>query len=136
MGGVINDIWILTIDGIVLFNTSENERVDTQLFGGLLSAITNFAKEISDSYMDNFVISNDRYYMKKENRLLFVIRTSKKIAEKTVNLMLKSIKEKFLIMYPEDFFETWDYNTNDFLDFKEEIKDIAQIKVENFLSAI
>ncbi len=41
---LIQDLWILSNSGIVVFSRAFDQKVDEQLFGGLMSALDTFAQ--------------------------------------------------------------------------------------------
>ena len=71
MTKLIQDLWILEDSGIVLFHRVFDEKVDANLFGGLLSALNSFAEEISKSGLSIFVLSNKRFSLLKSKNYLF-----------------------------------------------------------------
>ena len=57
---VIQDLWILTEAGIVLFNRVYDPKVSAQLFGALMTALDSYSKEIGMGHggINNFEIKN------------------------------------------------------------------------------
>ncbi len=132
MTKVIQDIWILDDNGIVLFNRVFHEQVEAQLFGGLMSALNSFAQQISDGGLQNFEISNKRFTFIKKRSFLFIANSSKKFKEKKVILELEGIAQKFNNQYPDDFFKRWDNDVNVFINFKNEIENALEDPVKKF----
>ena len=84
MTKVVQDFWIITHAGKVLFKRVFNVKMHAQLFGALLSALTSFSKEITNSGLTNFQSSSYKftilnlYYSKLYNRKEFKIFISLK----------------------------------------------------------
>ena len=132
MTKVIQDIWILNDNGIVLFNRVFHEQIEAQLFGGLMSALNLFAQQLSDGGLKNFEISDKRFTLIKKRSFLFIANSSKKFKEKKVILELEIIAQKFNNQYPDDFFEKWDSDVNVFKDFRNEIENALEDPVKKF----
>ena len=120
MDNVIDDLWIVNNDGIVLFSSDEH-KFDDNLFGAFLSAINMFVKEFSNDMLRNFEISDKRYILIKEQSLLFVASTSNNVSDESIKNQMNQIIERFLQLYPQEFFKTWNYNTNEFEKFEAEV---------------
>jgi len=45
---ILKDIWVLTDSGIVLFSKMYDQKVNTQLFGALMSALNKLEEALSD----------------------------------------------------------------------------------------
>ena len=132
MTKVIQDIWILDDNGIVLFNRVFHEQVEAQLFGALMSALNSFAQQISDGGLQNFEISNKRFTLIKKRGFLFIANSSNNFKEKKVILELENIAKKFNNQYPDDFFKGWDNDVNIFIDFKNKIENALEDPVKKF----
>lgn len=129
---VIQDVWILDDNGIVLFNRVFDDKIEVQLFGGLMSALNSFAQQLAEGGLKNFEISNKRFTLIKKKGLLFIANSSKKFKEKKVILELEIIAQKFNTQYPDDFFKKWDHDINLFSDFKNEIENALEDPVKKF----
>ncbi len=132
MPKVIQDIWILNNDGIVLFNRVFHEQIEAQLFGGLMSALNSFAQQLSDDGLKNFELSNKRFTLIKKKGFLFIANSSKKFKEKKVIQELEEISLKFNNQYPNEFFNEWDHDISIFSEFKKEIEDALEDPVKKF----
>ena len=132
MPKVIQDIWILNSNGIVLFNRVFHEQIEAQLFGALMSALNSFAQQLSDDGLKNFELSNKRFTLIKKKGFLFIANSSNKFKEKKVIQELGEISLKFNNQYPDDFFKEWDNDVSIFSDFKKEIEDALEDPVKKF----
>lgn len=132
MPKVIQDIWILNSNGIVLFNRVFHEQVEAQLFGALMSALNSFAQQLSDDGLKNFELSNKRFTLIKKKGFLFIANSSNKFKEKKVIQELGEISQKFNNQYTDDFFKEWDNDVSIFSDFKKEIEDALEDPIKKF----
>ena len=121
---IIQDLWILTQTGIVVFKRVFNTKVNAQLFGGLMSALTTFANELTSGGLSNFELSSTRFTILKSHDFLFIITSDKKYKEKRLKKELEKIAEKFFDKYPLDWFNSeWDDDITIFDDFEKDIED-------------
>ncbi|TXT64544.1 MAG: hypothetical protein BAJALOKI1v1_550001 [Promethearchaeota archaeon] len=129
----MDELYILTNDGIVLFNHVYTEKVETQLFGALLSAINSFSEEVSDGGLSNFELSSRQFILFKKNDLLFIGSSSKKVKKEIISKQLEIIAEKFIEKYPIlDKKGEWDSDITIFEPFEEDIKEIFEDSVQKF----
>jgi len=116
---LLQDIWILSEAGIVIFHRHFDKTLDEQLFGGLLTALNTFAEELE----------------KKKNTFLFVTNTKKKIKPKKVIQELDIIIESFFEFYPLDFLKNWNGDINIFMNFENKIEESLENTVDKFEKA-
>jgi hypothetical protein len=130
---ILHDLWIITNEGIVLFNHSFNPEIETQLFGALLSALNTFAEELSEGGLQNFELSNKQYIIMKKNKLIFIANSPKKVKKNKIINELESISEKFFDKYGTVLEKgNWDGDIDLFADFEEEIKEAFEDPVKKF----
>jgi len=134
MDNVIDDLWVVNNDGIVLFSSDEH-GFDDNLFGAFLSAINMFVKEFSNDMLRNFEISDKQYVLMKEQNLMFVASASNNVSDKSIKNQMNQIIERFLELYPQEFFKTWNYDTNEFDKFELEFETLPTNDLEKFLGA-
>ena len=132
---VLQDIWILTDAGIVLYHRIYDENFDDQLFGSLFSALNSFAEEVVKDGLSNIELHDKRFTLLKRNNLIFIANSSKKIKEKKVMEELKEIVEKFFKLYPPQMLENWDNDVSIFKKFGEEIEDSLEETIDRFRKA-
>jgi hypothetical protein len=133
---IIQDLWILTDAGIVLFNRVYDPKVCAQLFGALMTAIDSYSKNIGigDEGLKSFDITNIRFTILKKNNLLFIANSSKKIKNKKVLEVLDIISEQFFHQYSAIFnnFDDWNMEISVFSDFEKLIEDKLEDPVKKF----
>jgi hypothetical protein len=129
---VLQDIWILNKTGIVLFNRVFDAQMKSQLFGGLMSALNTFAEKLADGGLSNFELSDKKFFIKKAGQFIFVTSSSKKAKEKKVTEQLDIVVDKFLIKFPEQFFEKWDSDVSIFEGFEKEIESSLENPIKRF----
>lgn len=133
---VLQDIWILKEDsGIVVFHRVFDDKLDVQLFGGLMSALNSFAEQLSKEGISSFELSNKRFTLMKKKGFLFVASSDKDEREKRVKNELQRISEKFFDSYPPEVLENWDSDISMFKDFREEIEESLEETVKKFQKA-
>ena len=124
MAKLIRDIWILTNTGVTLFSqVSDEEKINPQLFGALMSALNTFAERLSDGGISNFEMSNIRFVIVKRRDFLFVGSSLSKIKEKKVIAELKIISDKFFEIYSQETLATWDSDITIFSNFGTHIEE-------------
>jgi hypothetical protein len=120
---IIQDIWILTDGGMVVFSRVYDENVDEQLFGALMTALNSFAEEISKGGLSNFELSKKRFTILKKNSFIFIANSDNKFKPKKVLQELDTVINKFFTLYPEDILKEWDNDLSLFSNFEVEIKE-------------
>ena len=131
---VIQDLYILSDSGIVLFSRVFNPKVNEQLFGALMSALNTFATELTSGGLTSFELSSIRFTIMKNDRYLFVCNSSKKVKEKHVIDELRRISERFLEHFTIDL-ENWDGDVGIFEGFEEHIEDSLEETIKKFQKA-
>lgn len=132
---VLQDIWIITEGGIVLYHRVFDDKVDDQLFGGLMSALNSFAEELVQEGLSNFELEQKRFTFTKRNNLLFIANSSKKVKEKKVMEELSNIIDRFFELYPKEFVDNWEGDISTFLDFEKEIEGSLEETIQKFQKA-
>lgn len=123
MGIVLLDIWIVSDGGLVVFNRISQEKIDTLLFGGLLSALNHFAEELSIGGLSYFELSDKFFAVIKRNKFLFIANSSKNVKPKLILEKLEYIASKFFARYGKDVLDKWDGDINLFCGFERDIED-------------
>lgn len=132
---VIQDFWIITEGGIVVYDRVYDEAVDPQLFGALMSAVNHFAEEIANSGLSNLELSARRFTIKKRENALFIATSDKKLKPKKVMQELDGIMDKFFIIYSKDLLDNWDGDISMFENFNEEIEESLDSPVDKMKKA-
>ena len=128
---VIQDLWILTNTGVVLFNRVFDIQLKTQLFGALMSALNSFAEQLAEGGLSNFELSDKRFIIMKKKNFLFVANSLKKTKEKKVIEQLGKISNRFFDLY-SDILINWDNDISSFSNFEKEIEDSLQHPIKKF----
>lgn len=135
MTKLIQDLWIMDESGIVLFHRVFDEKVDANLFGGLMSALTSFAEEISKGGLSNFELASKKFSLLKKKNYLFIANSSKKHKLKKVSEELENIISKFFDYYQEDVLNNWNGDTNLFSSFAQIIEEYLEEIIERLEKA-
>ena len=121
---ILENIWIVTTTGSVIYHRKYDPVIDEQLFGAIISSLNTFAeKGLFEDSISNFVISDKILYLKKKNNILFVTDTSEKKKEKKLIKELDKVIEKFFNLFPPNIFINWDGDINKFESFEKEIEE-------------
>ena len=129
---VIQDIWILTHSGTVLFSRLFDAQMKNQLFGALMSALNMFAEKLAEGGLSNFELSDKRFILKKTKNYIFVASSEKKAKEKKVATELEKIVSRFKKKYSNEWFEAWNCDVSVFEGFEGEIEDTLQEPIKKF----
>jgi hypothetical protein len=131
---ILQDIWILSEGGIVVFSRVFDTKVNEQLFGALMTALNTFAKELSSGGLTSFELSSIRFTIIKSKRFLFIANSSKRIKEKRVIEELQKVSDMFFNKY-SDILLNWDSDINVFSDFENEIEESLEETISKFQKA-
>lgn len=134
MNKVIQDMWIIEENGMVLYSHVLDKKVDEVLFGGLMAALNMFAEQLSQEGIKSIELQNFRFHLLKQDRLLFIANCEKKEKEKKLQKELAKIADNFIQLYGQEL-DHWDNNSNRFLDFEEKIKKNTKKPLEEFWKA-
>ena len=72
------NLWIILDTGIVIFTYLEKEKINPDLFGGLISVLDNFAEATFKGGIEFFEIDSSIYGIIKKHNLIFLSCSSKK----------------------------------------------------------
>lgn len=124
MTELIQDLWILSKDGLILFENVKEEKVHADLFGAMISALNTCAETLEEGGISTFEIGdNNQFVVIKEDKYLFVTRTLKEFDNSRVKSALKTIAHEFFALFSDVLPENWTGgNIDSFLRFKEKLK--------------
>lgn len=134
---IIQDLWILTSAGVVLFKRVYDAKINAQLFGALMSALSSFSRENVSGELTSFELRSIRFTIIKKNRFLFVCNSSKRIKEKRVHEELEDIAREFFKKYPLEWLKNeWNQDVSVFKDFEKNIEFALEDPVIKFWSEV
>ena len=133
MEKILQDIWIMTDSGLILFSELSKTQIDEHLFAGLLSALTCFAEELTDQSLDNIEMESKKIYIVRHDEITFVVSTSKDTKEKKLLNELNKVISSFFELYEEKLIN-WNQDTTLFKNFGTYLDETLQAPVESFLS--
>ncbi|MBD3256397.1 MAG: hypothetical protein GF383_14970 [Candidatus Lokiarchaeota archaeon] len=133
MSKVIDDIWIIKKEGLVLFSIVNETKIAKELIGSMISALDCYADEFIKGNLTSIDMLTTRFFIKRFNDILLIATSSKK--ERKVNEALDKIGSRFLSLY-SDTLNNWNHDTNEFIEFKEEIQDILENPINKFLVSL
>ena len=120
---LLQDIWILTEVGTVIYHRGYEQETQDQMFGMLMSVLNNLAEKLADGGMSSVELLDKRFNFMKKRQFIFVGISLKKHKEKKVKEELNFIIEKFFGTYTDLFFTNWDGDVSVFDDFGDALLD-------------
>ncbi|TFF99518.1 MAG: hypothetical protein EU541_04735 [Promethearchaeota archaeon] len=129
MNKILQDIWILTNSGTVLWSRVYDAKMDDQLFGALMSAVNTFAKQISNQGLTTIELTDKTFVLHKKEGLLFITNAPIKTHKKRIKRELQWIADKFIQTYSNDL-EFWNKDTLLFSDFKNIIENSLEDPID------
>jgi hypothetical protein len=136
MGKDIQDLWILMEQGTVVFKHVFDEKLDSQLFGGFMSALNMFASQINKDGLNNFELGDKRFYLIKRGGMMFIANSRTNVKTKNALKELEDIVNNFFKKYPEELIRAWNGDLTFFEDFKVDIKDSLEDPVEKMKASL
>jgi hypothetical protein len=126
---VIQDLWILTQSGKLLYQRVFDEKMHTQLFGALISALNSFAQELTSKGLVDFEFGLYKFIVLRKKQFLFIGTSNIKVKKEKIQNELKKIIARFFEKYTEILadWENWDRNIDTFSDFKKTIRNLLKI---------
>lgn len=131
MQNILQDIWILTKSGTVVWSRVFNPKVNEQIFGALMSAIMTFSKKITNKGLTNIELTDKSFIILKREGLIFITNAPKNIKEKRIKKELETISEKFFQLYSFKE-EEWDSDVSTFEDFENHIEGSLESTINKF----
>ncbi len=127
---IIDEIWIITENGLTLYNQQFLDEGSADLFGGFVSAINAFASEIGMEEVrvikgKNFKLTLAHY---QDHRVSFVCRTPLDQNEDHIYEYLSFLKGKFVEYFGKEI-KDWKGSLDDFKEMKE-VFNIEQDQLE------
>ena len=116
----VQDLWILSQAGKVLYQRISNVKMHTQLFGALISALKSFSQELTRTGLADFEASSFKFTLLKNYPLIFVATSNNKVKRKKIQDELKKISKNFFVKYADVLanWDSWDRNIDIFSDFE------------------
>ena len=125
------ELWILTKNGLTLFNTKVEQTEKNVLFGGFLTAINQVANNLAKEDLGSIKIGKQLLVLyKNPNTEILVLGRSKKVkSEKRLHHLLESIyqlfEEQFGSILLKDFSGG---NTFQFINFRTQLNEYFEDK--------
>jgi hypothetical protein len=116
--------------GVVIFKRVYDERVDSQLFGGFMSALNSFASQIDEGGISNFELGTKKFILRRKNDLVFIANCDTKEKNKNAEKELENVVERFFKRYPEDMVKNWSGNAAFFDEFTSDIEASLQTALD------
>ena len=123
---MIHAIFIIK-DGVCLFSRQYSKKsIKTHLFSGFLSALMQFAKEVSHKDLKKLIIEDDIFSLYLADNISFVIKHDE-IKKSKLEKISQKISNKFFECFSADI-KNWNGDISCFRKFDEEADKILEIK--------
>ncbi|MFX1537102.1 MAG: hypothetical protein ACFFDI_23055 [Promethearchaeota archaeon] len=128
---MIRNVWIINrYSGATLLNRPfVPSEVDQDLFGGLISAIFSFAKEIGASSLKRLDMGDMEMVYLASEHIICALSINKNTAEDFVNEILKKINDEFTLNFGT-MMKNWVGNLDHFISFVSVVDHIVTAKLE------
>nr|MDO8083775.1 hypothetical protein [Candidatus Sigynarchaeum springense] len=131
MSKLLQDLWIMTPDGTVLFKRVFEEKLNEQLFGGFMSAMETFASQLDEHGLSSFEIGSKKFILKKEQGYYYVANFDKKVNPKKAQAELEDVAKKFIGTYQVELM-SFRGDVEVFKGFEKQIQDSLEDVVQKF----
>ncbi len=143
----INDIWILSKSGTMLYSQVQNPSLEDHLFGALMSALNTFVEQVANTNLTKFELGTIRYTIsilehkmeveaneEMNEEFIFVATSSNKIKEDQINNQLQNIANLFFENFKSEL-KHWELHLDTFNKFGEILEKSLQDSIKNFQTA-
>ena len=103
MVGVIEEFWIINVNGICLFHraieeigTKNDSEDNTQLFSGLLSSILTFYSQLSSSQIQKMEGEAAKFLFFKRDILIYIVRSKLNVSDAQIEKKIDVIQKLFI----------------------------------------
>ena len=109
---LLNELWIISSSGIPCYHQAIVQDFDESLFGGFISAILNFIKELGEDDIKKLEMGESKISIlsSEDREWFFIARTGTKVKEKKIKNYLKEIRQIFFYQYGQELVN-WNNNT-------------------------
>ncbi len=126
---MIKSFIIISKDGIPLFSVNpKDSSSDNTLISCFLSAIQNFAKEVSNSGIDSIKMDSFTFFYSAKDPIFSIVAAepTDDIDNKVYKIIAERLSRSFLQRFSDTEIETKKGELNNFMDFKNEYEKISQ----------
>ncbi len=105
----ILEFYVITDAGNCIYSKSDQAQIDQALFGGFLTALNSFSKQVGNSEINGFTLGKTKFFIYPAHKLFFVARTDPATKDGTVRRYLREMVQIFFRRFPPEMFEkNWD----------------------------
>lgn len=119
----IQDLWIVTKGGQLLFKRVFDESVNSVLFSGFMSAINAFTSQMTKDHnsLSNFELGDKKFFISSTDALMFICNADPKVKSKHITKNLQEVVNLFSSAYSNEIIENWDGESSFFISFESQI---------------
>ncbi len=125
MNKTLEDIWIMTEEGQIIFDRIFNKNINPEIFAGFISGLNFLTLQIEKDKPSKFKIKNRKFIIIKKKNLFFISNYSRRIKIKMVKIELNSVIKSFFKIYTSEVLSLFNGNN-----------DIFEIYAKEFLKKI
>ena len=117
---LVEELWIINgISGVTLVNQKISEKIDSDLFGGFISAAQSMLKGMGESNFDHIEMGSVQMLILSDDKgeIFFVCRSPLIAQKEVLKEYLLELKETFFNKY-ERHLENWDGDLSHFDDIE------------------
>ncbi|MHA1299186.1 MAG: hypothetical protein ACTSO9_07125 [Candidatus Helarchaeota archaeon] len=129
---LVDELWIVTRDGITIYNQKTESSMNEHMFGGFIAAINKFVEAIGGDTCEKIIMGKSKLFIMScdNSSLFFISRSDQNVKDKKIQEYIDKIKNRFLNNFEK---ELKCFNGN--LDSFKNIEKIINIRedADNFL---
>ena len=135
MTRVIQDLWIIK-NGLVLFKRVYDEKLDSDLFGAMMTALRCMGDEMGlQRGLSKFEVDNKKFFISTKNEIHFIGNGDSRVKDKKIMNELEIVKVIFFDSYDDQMLAEWNGGAVDqFENFGEKIKYSLEQAIDRFKS--
>ncbi len=130
---MIEGFWIVSQGGLCIysFETDSVSNIDSTLFGGIITAINDFSKEVSGAGLEATKMGDLQILYTTRSKMLFVIGVSQSAPLQKAKKILDQLAMNFFTRFEEIVWTSYTdrgVNTEIFTPFAEEVQSVLKEK--------
>jgi len=132
---IIQDLWVLK-ESLVLFKRVYDEKLDSDLFAALMTALKMMGDEIGlNKGLSSFEVDNKKYFIKREKDIIFIANGDTRVKSKNIMKEIDVVIKTFIEQYGDMLGKDWKGgNVSIFEQFSEKIEDSLRDPIDRFKS--
>lgn len=131
----LQDVWVLSTSGAVLFSRVTDKELNDEMLIALLNTLNMFTKEyLDDADLSGFDLSSRHFTVIRRGKILFAASSVKKLSAEVIVEQLKIVSERFYELYSDILVNEF-LDPIHFIDFSKELE-LLEKPVVNFWNSM